>query len=116
MTACAKKSGRTAWWLMLAVCIVVLAVFLGCVGMSPEQQNEALQVIDEMLKNGSITHAQWEAMREAILSASTTNWWATAAQTVLGAGLAYIGVQARRGPVATPAERQNRRAAARKPT
>lgn len=91
--------------LLLCLCLV------SCGLMSPQQQSEALAVVDEMLRNGSITHAQWEAMREAILSASTTNWWAAAAQTVCGGALAYFGVQARRGPVATPEERAKRKAA-----
>ena len=86
-------------------------VLVSCGLMTPQQQNEALQTVDEMLRNGSITQSQWQAMREAILSASTTNWWAAAAQTVCGGALAYFGVQVRRGPVATPEEKARRKAA-----
>lgn len=102
---------------MTRLIIILAAIALTCAAcglMSPQQQNEALAVVDEMLRNGSITQSQWQAMREAILSASTTNWWAAAAQTVCGGALAYFGVQARRGPVATPEERQMRRSAVRK--
>lgn len=94
------------------LCLTLLCfILVACGLMTPQQQSEALAVVDGMLRNGSITQAQWEAMREAILSASTTNWWAAAAQTVCGGALAYFGVQARRGPVATPDERAKRKAA-----
>ncbi len=104
------KFERGVLWILVVAALLCAA---GCGLMSPQQQSEALQVIDEMLKNGSITQAQWQAMREAILQASTTNWWAAAGQVVLGGVMGYLGVQARRGPVATPAEREMRKRAAR---
>ena len=83
-------------WAKVGALILLAVVVTACGLMSPQQQNEALAVVDEMLRNGSITRAQWEAMREAILSASSTNWWAAAAQTVLGGAMGYIGVQLKR--------------------
>lgn len=94
---------------LLTFLFLIVLACAACGLMSPAQQQTALAVVDEMLRNGSITAAQWEAMREAILAASSANWWSVAAQTVLGGALGYVGVQMRRGPVATPDERVARR-------
>lgn len=92
---------------VLFLCVVVVA----CNLMSPQQQSEALAAVDEMLRNGSITRAQYDAMREAILAASSSQWWSQAATAVLGGVLGHVTTQIRRGPVATPPERDARRKA-----
>lgn len=94
-------------------CAVVGAFLLSltaCGLLSPEQQDDALRVIDAMLTQNTITAEQHAALRDAILRGGTHAWWVELAQIVGGAALAYIGVQLRRGPVATPAERAARKA------
>jgi hypothetical protein len=86
-----------------AICFV--ACFAACGLLSPEQQQTALQAIDQMRANGSITQAQYEALREGILSSGQGAWWQQLAMTVGGAAAAYFGIQLRRGPVATMAEK-----------
>lgn len=88
------------------VVMVVLSVALAsCAWLTPEQQQTALQVVDSMAAQGSITRAQHDALVEALLSGSSTAWWQQLVQIIGGAALAYAGVQWRRGPVATQAER-----------
>jgi predicted small lipoprotein YifL len=95
-------------------CAVVGASLLcltACGLLSPEQQDDALRVIDAMLQQQTITPEQHAALRDAILSGGTHAWWVDALQMLGGAALAYFGVQARRGPVATAAERSARKQA-----
>lgn len=96
---------------VLCLTLVIGAVCAGCGLMSPQQQADALAALDEMFRNGAITRAQYEALREGVLASSSANWWQQIVGTVAAAGLAYVGVQMRRGPVATPQERVARRAA-----
>lgn len=92
----------------------VLGAFLLCLTacglLSPEQQDDALRVIDAMLQQQTITAEQHAALRDAILRGGTQAWWVELAQMVGGAALAYFGVQLRRGPVATAQERATRKA------
>lgn len=81
--------------LLLAALAVVLSA---CGLLSPAEQSTALEVIDQMLKNGVITLDQYEGLREAILAKGSGVWWEELAKIVVGAGLAYAGVQIRRGP------------------
>lgn len=79
--------------------LVALALVLSACGLlSPAEQGTALEVIDQMLKNGVITLDQYEGLREAILAKGSGVWWEELAKIVVGAGLAYAGVQIRRGP------------------
>jgi hypothetical protein len=87
------------------VCVLALA---SCGLLSPEQQHTALQVLDGMRAQGTITQAQYDALVESLLSGSTTAWWMQLVQVIGSAALAYAGVQWRRGPVATPSERAAR--------
>ena len=58
------------------VVMVVLSVALAsCAWLTPEQQQTALQVVDSMAAQGSITRAQHDALVEALLSGSSTAWW-----------------------------------------
>lgn len=91
------------------VAMFALACLLAsCAWLTPEQQQTALQVVDSMAAQGSITRAQHDALVEALLSGSSTAWWQQLVQIIGGAALAYAGVQWRRGPVATPSERAAR--------
>jgi hypothetical protein len=83
-----------------------------CAWLTPEQQQTALQVVDSMAAQGSISRAQHDALVEALLSGSSTAWWQQLVQVIGGAAWAYAGVQWRRGPVATPTERAARLTAA----
>lgn len=90
---------------LLSVCCIVLC---SCGFLSNEQQQTALQVIDQMAYQGTITAEQRSALTQAILTGSAQSWWAQLINIVGGAALAYAGVQWRRGPVATPSERAAR--------
>lgn len=101
--------------LLLFLFALAAIVLTSCGLLTPEQQSDALLAIDDMLARGIITQAQYEALREAILSGGTMQWWQQLVQVLGGAALAYAGVQWRRGPVAPPAERAARKAAAKQP-
>jgi uncharacterized protein YoaH (UPF0181 family) len=75
----------------------VALLFAGCGLLSPAEQQTALKVIDDMLAQGIITPAQFDALREAILAKGTSAWWQELAQVAAGAALAYVGVEIRRG-------------------
>lgn len=99
-------------WGKWAALVLLATVFLAaCNLMSPQQQSDALAAADEMLRSGSITRAQWEAMREAILAASSSQWWSQAATALVGGVIGHVTTQIRRGPIATPDERVKRAAA-----
>jgi hypothetical protein len=91
--------------LRTAAMFFLACMLASCAWLTPEQQQTALQVVDSMMAQGSITRAQHDALVEALLSGSSTAWWQQLVQVIGGAALAYAGVQWRRGPVATPAER-----------
>lgn len=76
---------------MTLLAIVALGL-ASCGLMSAEQQSTALQVIDQMRMQGTITEAQYAALKETVLSSGQVAWWQQAAQVVLGAGLGYLGV------------------------
>ena len=97
---------RPYLWLL---CLVVLGTLVSC--MTPQQQSAALDAVDQMWRSGAITRAQWDAMREAILSAGSASVWGQIATAVAGAGLGWLGVRLQRGPSATPDERVKRAAA-----
>ena len=84
----------------LAVYVVagILALSLaGCGLMSPAEQSTALEVIEQMLRQGTITPEQYEGLRQAILSGGSGVWWHSLGEVVAGAALGYFGVQLRRG-------------------
>lgn len=95
---------------------VVAILFASCGLLSPEQQHTALQVLDSMRAQGTISQVQYDALVESLLSGSTTAWWIQLVQVIGSAALAYAGVQWRRGPVATPSERAARIAPPASPT
>jgi hypothetical protein len=93
----------------IIVAYVAVCLFLcSCGFLTNEQQTTALAVIDQMAYQGTITAEQRSALVQAILTGSAQSWWVQLINVVGGAALAYAGVQWRRGPVATPAERAAR--------
>lgn len=92
--------------------IALLLLLAGCVTTMPaDTMAAALKAIDDLRTSGAITEAQWQAMRDAIVAAGSQTWWFEAAQTLGAAALGYFGVQLKRGPAATPGEREMRKAA-----
>lgn len=81
-------------WAMLAVVCLSLTA---CGLLDPQQQQTALQVVDQMLDQGTITPEQAEALRQTILQGGQVHWWEQAATAVLGAAMAYVGVRVQRG-------------------
>lgn len=83
---------------MMYYAAILFCLFLaGCGLMNPQQQAEALQVLEQMREQQSITQAQFEALREMVLSDGANAWWQEIGQIVLGAALGYVGVEIRRG-------------------
>lgn len=86
---------------MAMVCVCLLLCSCGL--LSPEQQQTALQTVDAMLVQGTITAEQAEGLRQAILGGGQSAWWHQVGQIVLGAAMGYLGVQAAPGRAATVA-------------
>ena len=85
---------RLAFYVVAGLLALSLA---GCGLMSPAEQSTALEVIEQMLRQGTITPEQYEGLRQAILSGGTGEWWHSLGEVVAGAALGYFGVQLRRG-------------------
>lgn len=90
-----KRIGTT---LIVLSSAILLGSLVSCGMLSPEQQSTALQVVDQMFQDGTITQAQYDALREIVLSGSQREWWMEVVNVVGGAALAYAGIQLRRGP------------------
>jgi hypothetical protein len=88
--------------LMILACLLLTS----CGLLSPEQQQTALQTVDAMFSQGTITSVQAEALRQAILSGGQSAWWHDVGQVVLGAAMGYLGVQAAPGRAATLAAKK----------
>ena len=78
--------------------IVACLLLAGCGMLSPDQQSTALDVIEQMLAQGTITPEQYEGLRQSILAGGTGAWWQQIAEVAVAAGLAYVGVRLQRGP------------------
>jgi hypothetical protein len=96
-------------------CLAALAslatVFAACSGISPEHQATAVAVLSQLKDSGKISPEQYVALVDAISSSGGSDWWMIALEVLGSAMLAYFGVQIRRGPVATAAERVARKSA-----
>lgn len=79
----------TKWAFVALVCVC----FAGCGLLNPAQQSEAMQVLNQMKANGSITQAQYDAMVEMLLNGSQAAWWQQFATVAASAGLAWLGVR-----------------------
>jgi hypothetical protein len=88
---------RTTTALLAALSLLSLTA---CGLLSPETQQTAIAVLDQLRAQGAITPEQHAALLQALLAGSAP-WWQTLAQILGSAALAYFGVMARRGPVQT---------------
>ena len=88
------------------LCVVVCLCLTSCGLLSPADQQTALEVVDVMARQGTVTGEQAEALRQAILGAGQQVWWHQLGQIVLGAAMGYLGVQAAPGRAATVAARR----------
>lgn len=68
-----------------------------CGLLSPETQQTAIAVLDQLRATGAITQEQHAALLQALLAGGEP-WWQTLVQMLGGAALAYWGVMTRRGP------------------
>ena len=94
---------------LAAVCLT----FCSCGLFTTEQVQAALEIIDQMEQQNTVTAAQAEALREALMTSSTGEpWYMQIGRVVLEVGMAVLGVRLWRGPSATAAERLIRRASA----
>lgn len=89
----------------------VLMAMTSCGLLSNEQAQAALQIVNEMQAQGSVTAEQAEALRQALLANTGEPWWQQVGRVVLEVGLAVAGVRLWRGPSASVAERAARIAA-----
>jgi hypothetical protein len=95
------------WAALAAVCMT----FCSCGLFSSEQVQAALDIINQMEAQNTVTAAQAEALREAMVTNTGEPWYMQAGRLVLEVGMAVLGVRMWRGPSATLAERVARRAA-----
>jgi len=91
---------------LAAVCLT----FCSCGLFTSEQVQAALEIIDQMEQQNTVTAAQAEALREALMASSTGEpWYMQIGRVLLEVGMAVLGVRLWRGPAATVAERIARR-------
>lgn len=86
---------KTSSILSLAACACLAA----CGLLSPETQQTAIAVLDQLRAQGSITMEQHGALLQALLAGGEP-WWKSVVEVLGGAALAYWGVMTRRGPTA----------------
>jgi hypothetical protein len=88
-----------------------LLLVAGCVS---QAQCDAVMSLAELLDEGALTQEQFIMLRDALLEGGV-GW----VQDVIGYGAAaaaaYFGIQAKRGPTATPEERIRRKMAKKQP-
>ena len=95
------------WAALAAVCMALCS----CGLFSSEQVQAALDIINQMEEQNTVTAAQAEALREALVTNTGEPWYMQAGRLALEVGMAVLGVRMWRGPSATLAERVARRAA-----
>ena len=100
----------------LAALAAVCLTLCSCGLFTNEQIQAALQVVDQMQQQGTITAEQAEAMRQALQIQSGDPWYMQVGRVVLEVGLAVLGVRMWRGPSATAAERLTRAASRHTPS
>lgn len=94
------------WAAMAAVCLSLTS----CGLFSSEHVAAAMEIINQMEAQNTVTAAQAEALREALMVNTGEPWYMQLGRVVLEVGLAVAGVRMWRGPAATAAERVARRA------
>jgi len=90
----------------MTMMVVACLLLTSCGLLTPEQQQTALQTVDAMMVQGTVTPEQAEGLRQAILGGGQSAWWQQAGQVVLGAAMGYLGVQAAPGRAASVAARR----------
>jgi hypothetical protein len=93
------------WFYMLGA-----AALLTSCGIIPEHVvSSAVDVVNQLETNQSITMEQADALRQALLANTGEPWYMQVGRLGLEVGLALAGVRLWRGPSATPLERVARR-------
>lgn len=88
-------------------CVTFAAIAILCTGcglLSPAQQQTAIDTINEMMAQGTISQAQHEVLIDGVLQQSWSGFWEQMSGYALAAVAAYTGVQIRRGP---PTRKEN---------
>ena len=91
----------------LAVLAAVCLTLCSCGIFTGEQVQAALEIINQMEQQQTVTAAQ----AEALLANTGDPWWQQLGRLVLEVGMAVLGVRVWRGPSATAAEPIARRTA-----
>ena len=95
-----------------AALVAVCLTFCSCGLFGGEQVQAALEIINQMEAQNTVTAAQATALREALQATATGEpWYMQIGRVVLEVGMAVLGVRLWRGPSATVAERAARRGA-----
>lgn len=97
-------------YIRFAVLAVAGLTLCSCGLFDSGQVELAMQVIQQMEAQGTVTAAQAEALREALSVSSTEPWYYQMGRVALEVALAVAGVRIWRGPSATVAERLARKA------
>jgi len=94
---------------MAAVCLT----FCSCGLFGGEPIQAALEIVNQMELQNTVSAAQATTLREAIagIASSGEPWYLQIGRLALEVGMAMLGVRLWRGPSATAAERVVRRAA-----
>lgn len=97
------------WAAMAAVCLT----FCSCGLFGGEPIQAALEIVNQMELQNTVSAAQATTLREAIagIASSGEPWYLQIGRLALEVGMAMLGVRLWRGPSATAAERVVRRAA-----
>lgn len=96
-------------WILMALVAMSLT---SCGLFSSEQIQAAVEIIDQMEQQQSISSIQAEALRQALLAHTGEPWYWQVGRMALEVGLAITGVRMWRGPSASLMERRARKAAA----
>ena len=96
------------WAALAAVCLTLCS----CGLFSAEQVQAALEIINQMEAQNTVTAAQAEALREALVANTGDPWYMQIGRLALEVGMAVLGVRVWRGPSATVAERVARASSA----
>lgn len=85
--------------------LVAVALLCASCGILTPQQRDALEVLAELYRVGTLTREQFEVLSAALQGGG---WMEQIGEILLGGALGYAGVQLRRGPSATADERAKR--------
>ena len=98
---------------MKTTLLLLLSLLLFAACLTPEQQATAVVLVDELLRNGAITQSQHDVLMMTLGDGGGSGIGSSLLTQLMGyiaTGVStYLAVQARRGPVATSAERVARK-------